>query len=82
MTRVLFFGRPADALGAETTLEIPPSGLTVAEVRATLAARSPEHAAALCAPDIRAAVNVRTVADDAHVPADAEVAFFSPFSGG
>ena len=62
--------------------DLPPAGLTVAEVRAALAARSPDHAAALTGPDIRAAVSVRVVGEDAHVPVGAEVAFFSPFSGG
>ena len=74
--RVLFFGRVAEAMGRERTVEIPAAGCTLAELRRLLADD------ALAQRGVRASVGKAVAAEDAVVRPGDEVAFFSVFSGG
>jgi molybdopterin converting factor small subunit len=78
--RVLFFGRVGDVMGRERTVDLPPEGCTLGELRRRLA-QAPGGEAVL-ANSVRASVDRTVRADDARVRPGAEVAFFSPFSGG
>ena len=80
MTRILFFGRVADVLGRELSLDLPEAGCTIAELRGRLAAE--HNAGLLLKPGVRASIDKQVVAEDAWVRPGAEVAFFSVFSGG
>lgn len=82
MTRILFFGRVGERLGAEGRLEIPPEGLTVGEIRRRLADDDEAAANALLRPDVRASVDLIVVSEDALALPGQEIAFFSIFSGG
>ena len=82
MTRILFFGRVAERLGAEQSLDLPEGGATMGEIRPRLAARDEAAAAALLRPDVRASLDQVVVGDDVQVRPDQEIAFFSIFSGG
>ncbi|WP_263299859.1 MULTISPECIES: MoaD/ThiS family protein [Roseateles] len=78
-----FFASLREQLGSGERLEIP-AGTSVAALRAQLCARSAVHAEAL-APGraVRCALNQQMVASDsAVIPADAELAFFPPVTGG
>ena len=78
-----FFASLREQLGAGERLEIP-AGTCVADLRAQLCARSTKHAEAL-APGraVRCALNQQMVASDlTPIPADAELAFFPPVTGG
>jgi molybdopterin synthase sulfur carrier subunit len=80
MTRVLLFGRLADAAGwRERELEAP---ATLAALRALLAADDPALGAALAGPGVMAAVDQALVRGDAPLAGAAEVAFLPPMSGG
>lgn len=80
MIRVLFFGRVADVIGRELSLELPSDVATVGQLRRFLGAQ--EGRDILLKPGVRASVD-KEVADDAAPLRDgAEVAFFSLFSGG
>jgi molybdopterin converting factor small subunit len=73
--RILFFGRVADALGRELDVRAP-EGCTVAELRRLIGAE-------VQVKGVRASIDRQVVRDEgAVVPAGAEVAFFSVFSGG
>ena len=82
MTRILFFGRVAEKLGAEGSLDLPAEGLTVEEIRTLLAGRDEVAADALLRPDVRASVDLVVVGENARARPDQEIAFFSLFSGG
>lgn len=82
MTRILFFGRVGEKLGAEGNLDLPADGLTVGEIRKHLAGRDEVAADALLRPDVRASVDLVVVGEDARARPDQEIAFFSIFSGG
>jgi molybdopterin synthase sulfur carrier subunit len=82
MTPVLFFGRVGERLGPEGSLDLPPEGLPVREIRRLLAARDEVAADALLRPDVRASVDLVVVSEDALARPDQEIAFFSLFSGG
>jgi sulfur-carrier protein len=82
MTRILFFGRVAEKLGAEGSLDLPAEGLTVEEIRTRLAGRDEVAADALLRPDVRASVDLVVVGENARARPDQEIAFFSLFSGG
>lgn len=77
-----YFASLREALGPGETVEMA-EGLTLAELRDQLIARSPAHAAALArGRALRCALN-QTLADETARPADgAEVAFFPPVTGG
>ena len=82
MTRVLFFGLAADHLGRERTVDLPPEGATVGELRRRLSEGDEAAAAVLSRPDVRASVDQDIVRDEARILPGHEVAFFSIFSGG
>ncbi|HEY1223932.1 MAG TPA: MoaD/ThiS family protein [Brevundimonas sp.] len=82
MTRILFFGRVGERLGAEGRLEMPPEGLTVGEIRRRLAEDDEAAASALLRPDVRASIDLVVVSDDVRALPGQEIAFFSIFSGG
>ena len=80
MTTVKFFGKISEPMGTQVSLEIPPAGLAVRDLRDALAeafgCEDIRH------PSIRAAINetISTEADCA-MPQD-DIAFLSPLSGG
>ena len=80
MTRILFFGRVADVLGRELTLDLPAAGCTIADLRRRLAAGPGGDI--LLKPGVRASVDKQVVDDGAMVTETSEIAFFSLFSGG
>ena len=82
MTRILFFGRVAERLGADCRLDLPAGGASMAEIRNLLAARDEVAAAALLRTDVRDSLDQVVVGDDARAMPDQEIAFFSIFSGG
>ncbi|WP_339913771.1 MoaD/ThiS family protein [uncultured Brevundimonas sp.] len=82
MTRILFFGRVAERLGADCRLDLPAAGASLGEIRHLLAARDEVSAAALMRTDVRASVDQIVVGDDVLARPDQEIAFFSIFSGG
>tara|TARA_R110000782_G_scaffold43139_1_gene97515 strand:- start:595 stop:855 length:261 start_codon:yes stop_codon:yes gene_type:complete len=82
MTRILFFGRVAERLGAECTLDLPAAGASLGEIRHLLAARDEAAADALLRTDVRASLDQVVAGDDVQARPDQEIAFFSIFSGG
>lgn len=81
--RILFLGRPSDVFGAERTLDLPPDGQSVGDLRRRLAALAgPEAGAVLLDPAVRAAVDDCIGPDSAWARPGQEVLFFSVFSGG
>lgn len=82
MTRILYFGRVGERLGAEGRLDLPPEGLTVGDIRRLLAEQDEVAAEALLRPDVRASVDLVVVGDNTIARPDQEIAFFSLFSGG
>jgi len=82
MTRILFFGRVAERLGAEGRLDLPGDGATLGEIRHLLAARDEAAADALLRSDVRASLDQVVAGDDVRAVPGQEIAFFSIFSGG
>jgi molybdopterin synthase sulfur carrier subunit len=79
--RVLLFGPLRDLAGwREQTLASPSPSLS--ELKAALAARDPPLGEALDRPGVQIAVDKAIVRGDVRLPADAEVAFLPPMSGG
>ncbi|MDP3084384.1 MAG: MoaD/ThiS family protein [Rubrivivax sp.] len=77
-----FFASLREALGGSATLEVA-DGSTVGQLRDVLIASSPRHAEVLArGRAVRCAVNQVMCDDGAALPADAEVAFFPPVTGG
>ncbi|MDP3490314.1 MAG: MoaD/ThiS family protein [Phenylobacterium sp.] len=81
-TTVLFFGAVSDRLGRSHRVRVPDGGVSLDDLKALITAQLPDAAAAFAAPGIRAAVDQVLLIDGAHIHPGAEVAFFSPFSGG
>ncbi|HKT13767.1 MAG TPA: MoaD/ThiS family protein [Allosphingosinicella sp.] len=81
-TKILFFGRLADVLGKERSIELPTGGCTVAELKRLLGRGDQAAADALGNGSILTAVDQAIVPDDTHVLAGREIAFLSPLSGG
>lgn len=82
VTRILFFGRVSERLGAESQIDLPAQGLSIAEIRHRLAERDEAAASALLRADVRASIDQVVAADDAWAKPGQEIAFFSIFSGG
>ena len=81
MTRVLLFGPLRDLAGwRERALDPAPASLSA--LRALLSAEDPALGEALARPGVQAAIDKALVRGDAALPADAEVAFLPPMSGG
>jgi sulfur-carrier protein len=75
-------GRLADLAGDVVDVDVPNAGVTIANLRATLAAAYPAFAEAILGPKTRACVDEILVDDAAMVRAGQVVAFFPPLSGG
>ena len=79
---VRFFASIREALGSSETIDVP-ADATVGSVRDALIARGGVYATALARiRALRSALNHQMCGDDVLVPADAEVAFFPPVTGG
>ena len=81
MATVLLFGRLADIAGWRTRT-FDPAPATLSALRALVEAHSPELAAALAGPGVRAAIDRSLVLGDPEIGVDAEVAFLPAMSGG
>ena len=80
--RVRYFASVREALGTGETLEVAP-GASVGDVRDALIGRDPAHAAALGRNRaVRTALDQVMCEEAAVVPADAEIGFFPPVTGG
>ncbi len=78
--KILFFATLRDYVGAKTVeLEIP-SETTVGGLTALLVAKYPRLEKVK--DSMMAAINREYTADEQVIPADAEIAFFPPVSGG
>jgi sulfur-carrier protein len=79
---VRFFASIREALGSSETIDVPVDA-TVGSVRDALIARGGVYATALARNRaLRSALNHQMCGDEVPVPADAEVAFFPPVTGG
>ena len=79
--KVLLFGRLGDLAGwRERTFE--PAPVSLAALKALIAAQDAALGAALEGPGVQAAVDKVIVRGDASLSASAEVAFLPPMSGG
>jgi sulfur-carrier protein len=79
---VRYFASIREALGPTETIDVP-ADATVGSVRDTLIARGGPYADALARERaLRSALNHQMCGDDVAVPANAEVAFFPPVTGG
>ncbi len=79
---ILFFGKLGERIGREISIDPPPTGFTVRELRGLLASLYPDSAADLTSPSLRACVDDAIVAEDFDVGAGRKVEFFPPLSGG
>jgi len=79
---VRYFASIREALGPNETIDVP-ADATVGSVRDALIARGGAHGQALARNRaLRSALNHQMCGDDVPVPANAEVAFFPPVTGG
>jgi sulfur-carrier protein len=79
---ILFFGKLGEQIGREVSVEPPPTGYSVRELRGLLASLYPHAAADLTSPSLKACVNDAVVDEDFRVDAQGSVEFFPPLSGG
>lgn len=80
MVKVLFFATLKDKAGTgQAELDLP-SGTTIARLKGLVAEKYPGLSEML--DHCLASINHDYRADDSEIPADAEVAFFPPVSGG
>ena len=80
--RVRYFASLREALGPAETVDVPDDS-TLAQLRDRLIARGGAHARALArGRALRCAVEQVMADESAVLPADAEVAFFPPVTGG
>lgn len=79
---VLFFGPLGDQFGSCVTAPIPPGGLTVRELRRTLAQRLGEGGDRLLSPAVRICIDRVIASEGALVRPGQEVAVLPVFSGG
>ena len=79
---VRYFASIREALGSTETIDVP-ADATVGSVRDALIARGGVYAKALARDRaLRSALNHQMCGDEVVIPADAEVAFFPPVTGG
>ena len=76
--RILLFGRLGETIGRELEFALPAGGCTVAELRAELAEKHGELAAA----GVRACIDREIAPEAARIRPGQEVAFIPPLSGG
>ncbi|MDP2810634.1 MAG: molybdopterin converting factor subunit 1 [Rhodocyclaceae bacterium] len=81
--KILFFAGLREALGvsSEPVADLP-DGVSVGELRDTLAARGGPWSALSTTKNLRVAVNQQMVSFDASLTSGDEVAFFPPVTGG
>ena len=85
MAKVLFFGRLADAAGAEELLTpLPAHARHVSDLKLLLARLHPELGAALEDSSVRVAINqkIAPAKSDPEISDRDEIAFMPPMSGG
>jgi molybdopterin converting factor subunit 1 len=81
--KIVYFAGLRREIGLGEESVSPPADIaTVAQLLDWLKGRSPNHAKALSAPRLMAAVNQDHAGLDAPVAANDEVAFFPPVTGG
>mgnify|MGYP003148492321 CR=1 FL=1 len=80
MITLLFFAKLREELGT-ASLQFEFTG-SVAELKAQLAQRGPQWAAALSQDNLRCAVNQAVASEQQMIAAGDEVAFFPPVTGG
>ncbi len=79
---VRYFASLREALGSQQAVDLP-EGATLGALRDLLITSSPLHAEVLArSRAVRCALNLQMVDETVPVPADAEVAFFPPVTGG
>jgi molybdopterin synthase sulfur carrier subunit len=79
---IRYFASLRESLGAQQEVVLP-EGSTLGALRDLLIASSPRHAEVLArSRAVRCALNLQMADENAPVPADAEVAFFPPVTGG
>ena len=78
--KIFFFATVREYVGAKTVEMEVPMQTTVAMLKKLLVKKSPQMASTQ--KSIIAAVNSEYSADEFLIPADAEIAFFPPVSGG
>ncbi len=80
MVKVLFFATLKEKAGTRQTEFDLPAGTTIAQLKSMVAGKYPGLGGMLG--HCLASVNHSYRADESEIPADAEVAFFPPVSGG
>ena len=80
MVKVLFFATLKEKAGTRQTELDLPSGTTIAQLKSMVAEKYPGLNGMLG--HCLASINHNYRADDSEIPAEAEVAFFPPVSGG
>lgn len=80
MVKVLFFATLKDKSGTRQAEFDLPAGTTIAQLKVVTVERFPAMQEAL--DHCLASINHHYSADDSEIPAEAEVAFFPPVSGG
>ncbi len=78
--KILFFANLRDAVGARSIQMELPAETTIAELKDKLVDTHP--GLSFFRNSIMAAINHEYVADEQHIPPEAEIAFFPPVSGG
>jgi molybdopterin converting factor subunit 1 len=78
--KILFFATLRDYVGAKTVELDVPVNTTVAGLKKVLVKKYPKMTPAQNT--VMAAINREYAADEQNIPADAEIAFFPPVSGG
>lgn len=79
--KILFYGRLAEAIGAEAEVDVP-AGSSVASVRERLASRYPRAADVLTSRRALTCVDGTKVHDDYLLRATDRIEFLPPVSGG
>lgn len=79
---VLFYGRLADMVGRELTLDLADRECSVKDLREEIAARHPQARDQLVGSRVRACVADSIVPDSHVLDASATIEFFPPVSGG
>jgi molybdopterin converting factor small subunit len=79
--RILFYGRLAEAIGAEAVVDVP-DDCSVAHIREQLAIEYPGAASVLASPRALTCVDGTLVRDDYLVRANDRIEFLPPVSGG
>ena len=79
---VTFYGRLADRIGARVSIDTPPGGCSIAQLRQLIADQHSQVADDILRPHVRACVDDCIVPETHQVDAAKGVEFFPPVSGG